>query len=423
MSRLKIDVSRSRIGSAELRRLETRLDRAFVALESNPAAGFLELPARVRLLRQLRAVARDCAGYRDVVQLGIGGSSLGAQAIYSALSASASSRAPRLHFADNVDPQSFGALLDSLSPRRTLIHVVSKSGGTLETLAQLQALLQSFEARDPRFRIRRQGIITTGPSGRLREFALREGVRMLEFPEDVGGRFSALTASGLLLPALAGIPVQRILAGARAMGARCRAAPGAAPAGTLAALGWLHDQRHQRSIHVQWVYSDALVPMAAWFCQLWAESLGKAGRGPTPLVARGTTDQHSQLQLHAQGPDDKLYTVLRVARRARRVPLGRERDLLPLDVRELGEIFDAEAGGTVAALVSARRPVVQLRLDRVSPEAVGELVMLQQLQTALAGALYKLDPFDQPGVELGKRAALRILRGGRKGATSGSPAD
>ncbi|MFQ5696753.1 MAG: glucose-6-phosphate isomerase [Myxococcota bacterium] len=418
---LEVDVSRSRIPASELRRLQPRLRRAWRALESDPAAGFLELPSRVTPLRQLRAAARDLAGFRDGVQLGIGGSSLGAQAIYRALSSSASSPGVRLHFADNVDPQSFGALLDSLSPRRTLVHVVSKSGGTLETLAQLRALLRNFSARDPHFRIRRRAIVTTGASGPLREFARREGLRTLDFPEDVGGRFSALTPSGLLLPVLVGIPVQRILRGARDMRARCADAPGAGPAGALAALGWLHDQRHHRPIHVQWIYSDALLPMGEWFRQLWAESLGKGGRGPTPIVARGTTDQHSQLQLHAQGPDDKLYTVLRVARRTRRVPLGPDPGLMDVGVRDLGEIFDAEAGGTVEALVGAGRPVVQLWLERVSPEGLGELLMLQQLQTALAGALYEVDPFDQPGVELGKRAALKILRKGAGRGASGSP--
>jgi glucose-6-phosphate isomerase len=219
-----------------------------------------------------------------------------------------------------------------------------------------------------------------------------------------------LTASGLLLPALCGVPVARVLAGARAMEAQCRRQPLLGPAGRLAALYYEHDQKSGRPIHVELIYADALLPLGEWFRQIWAESLGKRGRGPTPLVARGTTDQHSQIQLYVDGPDDKLYTALLVERLRRdlRVPRSAEPDYIR--GRTLGAIFAAEARGTLEALIARGRPVIELRLRRITPEAIGGLLLLQQLQTALAGSLYGVYPFDQPGVEAGKQAAARILR-------------
>ena len=181
------------------------------------------------------------------------------------------------------------------------------------------------------------------------------------------------------------------------------------PAGQLAALHFIQDRKEGRPIHVELIYSDSLLLVGDWFRQLWAESLGKQQRGPTPVIARGTTDQHSQLQLYMEGPDDKFYTFLRLDRYRSRVRISKRATPEVIGGRDLGEVFDAEARGTQHALVEKGRPLIEIRLRRLSPEAIGELLLLQQLQTALAGALYQVDPFTQPGVEAGKRAALEIL--------------
>jgi glucose-6-phosphate isomerase len=408
MSELQIDLEHAGISEEDLAPHAAPLRAALAALDRDPEVGFLDLPERRDLIRDVRAVCRERAGFNDVVQLGIGGSSLGAQALCAALVPPGPHK-PRLHFPDNIDPESFGALLDSLTPRRTLVHVVSKSGGTLETQAQLHALIGEFRRRDPRFSLARNLVVTTGPSGSLRALAEREGARVLDFPEDIGGRFSVFTASGLLAPALAGVPIARVLSGARRMLAGCRDDDLVGPAGRLAALHFLHDTRHARPIHVELIYADALQLLGDWFSQLWAESLGKGGRGPTPVVARGTTDQHSQVQLYVDGPDDKVYTVVRCDRLRRRLRLPRGVEPSLIAGREMGEIFEAEALGTLEALIDCGRPVIELRLPRISPETVGEVLLLQQLQTALAGTLYEVNPFDQPGVEAGKRAAVRLL--------------
>jgi glucose-6-phosphate isomerase len=425
-SALEVDLSHVRLERHEVVRHAASLRTGLSSLDGGEQGGFLRLSERKDLLRQIQIFQRDLrSDVTDVVQLGIGGSSLGAQTLCGALLPAGHNTfgdGPlRFHFPDNIDPETFGSLLDSLDPKRTLVHVVSKSGGTLETLAQMHAMLESFR-EDRRFKPAKSFVVTTGAKGSLRDFAEDEGIPVLTFPEDVGGRFSVFTASGLLVPALCGVPVAKVLAGARRMEARCREDSLVGPAGRLAAILYEHDQLHQRPIHVDFVYADALVTQGAWFVQLWAESLGKAGRGPTPIVARGTTDQHSQLQLYTEGPDDKVYTMIRVDRFRDKVKIGRDGAPPMIGGRQLADLMAAEAQGTTEALIAQERPLVELRLPRITPEGVGELLLMRQLQTALAGSLYRVNPFDQPGVEAGKRAALRILSGEAGEGTTPAPA-
>jgi glucose-6-phosphate isomerase len=415
VSDLNVELRNAGVTSAELSQHAVTLRQALRDLDRAPEGDFLRVLERPAIVREINAY---CKGrprrITDVVQLGIGGSSLGAQALCAALLPPRHNdlvRPPglRFHLPDNLDPDHFAALLEGLDPKRTLVHVVSKSGGTLETQAQLHALLAFFSRRRNPIPLRRNLVVTTGPQGALREFAEREGVTVLSFPEDVPGRYSVFTASGLLVPALCGISVGRILTGARRMEALCRRDPMLGPAGGLAALHFIHDQERGRPIHVELIYADGLLLAGDWFRQIWAESLGKSGRGPTPVIARGTTDQHSQIQLYMDGPDDKLYTVIRLDRFRARVQIARRGAPAAIAGRDLGEVLDAEAQGTQQALLAKGRPLVEIRMPRLTPQSIGALLLLQQLQTALAGALYGIDPFTQPGVEAGKVAALKIL--------------
>ncbi len=411
---LEVELKHAGVVPAAIATHVAKLRGALHDLDRSPAGEFLRVLRRPELLKEIRTLRRKLPSrVRDVVQLGIGGSSLGAQALCAALLPPGHNRAPRagaprFFLPDNLDPDHFGALLEQLDPRRTLVHVVSKSGETLETQAQLHALLEFFR-RHKRPLSRRNLIVTTGSRGPLRELAEVEGLTVLSVPDEVPGRYSVFTASGLLVPALCGVPVARVLAGARRMEDLCRADDGLGPAGRLAALHFIHDRERGRPIHVELIYADSLRLLGEWFRQIWAESLGKQGRGPTPVIARGSTDQHSQIQLYMEGPDDKLYTLLRVERFRTKLRIARRGVPEAIRGREMAEIFDAEARGTQRALVAGGRPLIEIRLARITPEAVGALLLLQQLQTALAGAFYGVDPFTQPGVEGGKRAVLSIL--------------
>ena len=343
--------------------------------------GFFELPDD-------RATARACMDYAreldpvvdTVVVLGIGGSSLGPRALYSALAPAFDQLAPRsagmprrLFFPDNIDPVTFTALLERVSLDRTVWNVVTKSGGTAETAAQLLVVLERLD-RALGAKAKDRVICTTDPAkGALRAVATQQGYRAFDVPPAVGGRFSVLTAVGLLPAALAGLDVSGLLDGARRMRDRVLSPTFATnPALVLAALLHHHHVVRGRPMTVMMSYVDALYDTADWFRQLWAESLGKDGKGPTPIAARGATDQHSQLQLYAQGPDDKSYLFLGAEDRGCELQIpgsplaSSQAEYSYLVGHGLGELLDAELLGTQSSLVRRGRPVGKLMLQRVS---------------------------------------------------------
>jgi glucose-6-phosphate isomerase len=362
--------------------------------------------------------------------LGIGGSSLGTRALVEALrspqglAVPEGDGKPRLHFPDNSDPWVLSHLLDSLDPRTTAALVISKSGGTVETAAQALIVRQWLERSVGADGVRARLVAITDPtSGTLRASAERDKLLTLPIPSNVGGRFSALTAVGLLPASLAGLDAAQLLAGAAAMADRCRNPQlRENPAGLIAAVHYLHHTQKGRPIHVMMPYSDRLRAFAAWYVQLWAESLGKrvdlqgkkVETGPTPLPAIGATDQHAQVQLFIEGPRDKLTTFISIEQPALdlTVPEASGADAY-LSGLKLSRLLDAERQGTSEALASDGRPSVHLSLERLDASALGGLILLYEAATAFAGGLYGIDPFDQPGVELGKRLAFGLL--GRAG--------
>jgi glucose-6-phosphate isomerase len=394
-------------------------------LGTAPPSGFLAALARPHLQREIALTAQRIrrAGFTDLVHVGIGGSALGAETLLRALGHPYRNQlpdrvrgGPRVHFVDNVDPDTLGALLELLGRRKTLLHVVSKSGGTVETAAGFQVLRTALATAK---NLRERCIVTTG-QGALREFAEREHIPIVEFPGDVGGRFSVFTASGLLTPAIAGIDVAAVVRGARRFAERVRRAPVSEnPAALAAAVAHLMAEQRHKPIHTLMPYGDALEPFARWAVQLLGESLGKRARvdgrnvGPTPLPARGSTDQHSQVQLFVEGPADKLVVFVRVAKTRRRVVIPGGEPAGYLRGVELGRLLRAEQEGTRVALAEAGRPSVTWDLPQASPAALGQLFLALMLQTSYQGALYGIDAYDQPGVEAGKIAAFALI--GRAG--------
>ena len=399
--------------------------------------GFLDLPDDRASARACMDYARDLPPEVDtMVVLGIGGSSLGPRALYSALAPPFDAlrpRAPgmprRLFFPDNVDPVTFAGLLEVVDPARTVWNVVTKSGGTAETAAQLLVVEDWLAKKLGADRARRHIVATTDPArGALRKTAEARGWQTFAVPPNVGGRFSVLSPVGLLPAAVAGLDVAGLLDGARAMRDRCLSPDLAEnPALHLATLLHAHHAQLGRPIVVVMAYVDALYDTADWFRQLWAESLGKEratdGRtvnvGPTPVAARGATDQHSQLQLYVEGPKDKVVLFLSAKQRGGevRIPASElaasQPDYAYLAGKGLGELLDAELRGTMGSLSGRGRPIGLLELNRVGAPALGELLMLFEAATAFAGPLYEVDPYDQPGVEEAKRLAYAAL--GREG--------
>jgi len=398
--------------------------------------GFFQLPFESTVTDQIRRFADGLGQAFDaVVVLGIGGSALGTTMLQHALRPphwnelddEARDYYPRLYILDNVDPTTIGPLLERLDLRRTLFNVVSKSGATAETMAQFLIVRDRVRALLDDDGYRRHFIFTTDPEhGVLRRIADDEGIATLPVPPAVGGRFSVLSAVGLLPAALIGVDIERLLAGAAAMDERCATESlRDNPAGLFAALQWLAHDEAGAPIHVMMPYSDRLYPAADWFRQLWAESLGKRHdtqgrdvfRGPTPIKALGATDQHSQVQLYMEGPFDKTITFLHAAERAHDVPIPAayaDIDAIAyLGGSSLGALLDAERTATTNALARAGRMNMTIELPRLDAHSVGELLMLLQIATVYAGALYDVDPLDQPGVELGKQLTYGLM--GRPG--------
>lgn len=419
--------------------LAERFAEAYAVVErqrESGVLGFLDLPEASDTVAEIRSWTRSKAGaFDDVVVLGIGGSGLGATAVKEALlgrfwnarDADGRGGFPRLHVLDNPDPDTVGGLLEELEPARTLFNVVSKSGGTAETMAQYLVARAWIETGVGDPLAGNHFVFTTDPeSGVLREIGRAEDIFTLSVPPNVGGRFSVLSSVGLLPAALCGVDIEGLLAGAGTALMRCRSAVlGENPAALFASLLHESDTAGGRPIHVMMPYADRLRPMALWFQQLWAESLGKfvpdgSGRsvGPTPVAASGATDQHSVLQLLMEGPQDKVVILVAVEDTGTDIEIPRLHEDVPaiayLGGHSLGELLDTERRATAEALRRAGRPNGTLIMPRVDAASLGELFMFLQLSTVYAGALYGIDPLDQPGVELGKRLTYGLM--GREGA-------
>jgi glucose-6-phosphate isomerase len=397
--------------------------------------GFYGLVDQAATVHEIKTFAEGLGQAHDhVLVLGIGGSALGTKALLNALRPPAWNELddegrdffPRLTVLDNVDPISVSAALRRIDPRRVLVNVISKSGGTAETMAQYLVVRGWLEEALGAAAYRHL-VFTTDPTrGSLRELARREGIATLDVPPAIGGRFSVLSPVGLLPAALVGIDIEALLEGARQAIERAESADLLQnPAALYAALHWVADRDLGAPINVLMPYSDRLREFGEWYRQLWAESLGKRedrqGKtvhvGPTPLVAIGATDQHSQVQLFMEGPFDKVITFVAVERMEEQVPIPERADLPPdlayLPGHSLGELLRAEFEATATALAQSGRMSCTLRFPDLSARTLGEAIMFFQLATGFAGAWYGIDPFNQPGVELGKRLTYAAM--GRPG--------
>lgn len=416
------------------------------ALEGRRATGdlaWMDLPGQ-DLTGLLRFAQERRGRFDNLLILGIGGSALGTIALggallhpyHNLLSREERGGWPRLLVLDNVDPDQTSALFDLLDWEHTLINVVSKSGGTAETAAAYLLVRGILEGHLGGKAARAVGgtnpiaehlVFTTDPEkGVLREIAGEEGIPAFPVPEGVGGRFSVLSPVGLLPAALCGMDVPALLAGAGAMERRIRESPGLGnPAGLFAAVQYLEYAAFSRRLSVMMPYSARLRHVADWFKQLWAESLGKARDrqgievhvGPTPLEALGATDQHSQVQLYAEGPDDKVVTFLRVGLFEREAPIPRLHQEKPalayLGGHGLDELLNAEQRATAWALARRGRPSLRIDVPRVDAHSLGQVLYMLEVATGLVGELLDINAFDQPGVELGKEATYALL--GRPG--------
>ncbi|WP_339104684.1 glucose-6-phosphate isomerase [Haloterrigena salinisoli] len=366
----------------------------------------LNLPERTDP-EEIRAAVEPVADAEALITVGIGGSALGAATITDALADESDTEAVYL---DNVDPEWVSNHLEGLPLEETAINVVSRSGTTAETLANFLVVRDAFEAAGVDWTERT--IVTTGESGPLRNLANRHDLPSLKVPDGVPGRFSALSAVGMVAAAVCGHDLEALLEGAAAERETLTGSLFECPAYAYGATAYALDQRGA-GINAMVPYAESLETFAEWFAQLWAESLGKDDLGQTPVRALGVTDQHSQLQLYRAGPRDKLVTFVSPGETDDRpIPDTDVEELAYLGDATLGELLEAEFEATEASLAAADRPNVRIELEGVDEYELGGLLYGMEAACVLAGELYGVNTFEQPAVEWAKKATRGLLGGG-----------
>jgi glucose-6-phosphate isomerase len=377
---------------------------------------FINLP--YQQIEKVKQIGERVKEYEYFLVLGIGGSALGPRVIMESLSPFHNlKKTPKVFIYDNVDPLTLKQIVEIVDLKKTLINVISKSGSTSETLASFLILWRMV--RDRKLRVNEHFVFTTDPEkGNLRRLASEYEIPALEIPRNVVGRYSVLSPVGLLLAEAIGVDSSYLLEGAREISEKAFSKNiGENPMACLASSLYMMDILRERKIVVFLPYSDRLKTLSEWFCQLWAESLGKDGRGTTPYPSVGTTDQHSQLQLWMEGPEDKVVLFLSVDRHGCQEEIPEEfhdiEGLRFLGGHTLEELINTEQLATEMALWMNKKPNLKIILPQIDASTIGQVFQFLQVTTAMAGMLYGVNPFNQPGVELGKRLTYGAM--GKRG--------
>ena len=379
---------------------------------------FMDLPDRdTAEIRRLGGDVRKES--KNFLLLGIGGSALGPRAILEALSPYHNLKEkPRVFIYDNVDPRTLKHILSVVDLRKTTVNVISKSGSTAETAASFMILwdeMQKAVGADAAKRF----IATTDPaSGNLRKIAADHGMKTLPIEKGIGGRYSVLSPVGLLPAEVIGVDSRELLRGAADMRARCSTDDMAKnPAYLFGGLLYLMNEKANRNVNVLIPYADGLKYLSEWFCQLWAESLGKDGKGMTPYPSVGTTDQHSQMQLWMEGPGDKVVTFIRVDEYGTDYTIPKVFEDVEgtsyLSGHRLSELIKAEEESSELALAKRGHPNMTIQIPSIDAYHLGELFQFFEIATAFTGLLMGINPFNQPGVEEGKNFTYGMM--GKKG--------
>lgn len=371
--------------------------------------------------------------FDNILILGIGGSALGGMAVCEALlkpywnilTEEQRNNLPRIFFLDNIDPDQMNGLLDVLDLKKTLVNVITKSGSTAETMSQYMILKDRLE-KELGDDYRKNIVATTDKkTGILRQLSDQEGYKTFVVPDDVGGRFSVFSAVGMLPFVLVGINVDEIVQGIKDMDLVLKNIDiNHNIAAQNALIHYLMDTKKGKNLSVMMPYSTRLKYVSDWYVQLWAESLGKeydkdgnkVNVGPTPIKALGATDQHSQVQLYNEGPNDKVINFIRVRDFDTTLEIPKIFEYTGINYlggKTINDLLNAEADSTKVTLVDYSRPNVTITLPKIDAYHIGQLLYMLQVQTAIAGELYNINTYDQPGVEQAKNYTYALM--GRAG--------
>lgn len=425
------------IGMNEIEALKPVIQNSYNAVQSRRGSGMMgwtELPYNQnKIVNDINITAEEVRSkFSNFVVLGIGGSALGPMAVFNALChlhhndlPKRMRKAPKFYVEDNIDPDRMDALLDVIDVKKTMFNVITKSGATSETMSQYLIIIDKLKERLGAKYARHIIATTDMKKGNLIKLALAEGFKTYFIPDGVGGRFSELCPVGLLPAAVLGIDIWGLLQGAAHMDEVCKNPDIMRNPALMTAVLQYIAMKKGKNISVMMPYSDRLRLISDWYCQLWAESLGKSvdrngnvvHTGQTPVKALGVTDQHSQVQLYTEGPFDKVVTFIGVDNYRSHFEIARGCEDIPdvgfLGGHTLNELIKAEQKATEYALTKAGRLNYTIMVPEVTACYVGQLLYLFEMQTAYCGELLNIDAYNQPGVEEGKNATYALL--GKRG--------
>jgi glucose-6-phosphate isomerase len=435
---LSFDFSKMQDELAEITKFKTKAQEIYQTVQNqktNGKLGFAKLPYQGESLKPILDLAQQIRNeFTNLVVIGIGGSDLGTRAVHRALNnqfynqlSPEKRNGPRLYFlGDTTDPVAINELISLLNLKETAFVIVSKSGNTIEQMSTFiyvrEELLKVLGQTET---IQHLIIVTDAETGTLREIVKKDGYRSLSVPKDVGGRFSVFSSVSLFPLAVVGIDIQALLDGAAEMDIYDNKTDYSENQILKYALLQYIAYNSGRPICVFMPYTYSLREVGFWFRQLWAESLGKrqsldgkiVNVGPTPIAAIGPTDQHSQVQLYMEGPTGKVFTFLTVKNPINNLTLPLAYPDLEgvayLEGHNFNEILLAEQESTAYALYTAGRPSLHIQLDHLDAFSLGQLLYYFEIAVTYAGALFEIDTFNQPGVELGKQYMYGLL--GRPG--------
>ncbi|MBL7665034.1 MAG: hypothetical protein JNM93_07865 [Bacteriovoracaceae bacterium] len=394
--------------------VNAELYKKFSTTVNSAEIGFFHLPANKTYIKESQDLAANYKNKKNIYLIGIGGSSLGPKMLVDALK----KNSRQFYFLENIDSTSISDVVANIHFEDSLFYVVSKSGTTPETLAVLniitnEFLKQKFSLSD----LAKHFVFCSEKNqGDLFKIATQYKIPHLEIPLNIGGRFSVLSHVGLFPAALAGLDLKQLLQGAQELAEIISNKKEKAPIFQVATF--LHQNYlEQRNQTVIMNYSNKLKTFNEWFVQLWAESLGKKQKGFTPVTAVGTTDQHSVLQLFAEGPDNKSYLFIDILNRPTDLkltsPFPTEKSQ-QLGSYSLNQLYQAAFAGTLKSLQEKNRPLIHMQLEKLDEFNLGSLIFWFECLTTINGQLLEIDPFNQPGVEASKKYAWEWLNNSRR---------
>jgi len=380
----------------------------FLEKSEKKQIGFFDWPIKCGLepIQEIETQSQALKSLGEgAICIGIGGSYLGPAAIQEVLNPIPSPQAFRVHWLSNVDSTAIRKAVDFIQSRKCSAVIISKSGGTTETLAAWFHLGHFFKPENVL-------VITDPQEGELRRLAQTEKWRSLPVPPNIGGRFSVLTSVGLLPLSLQGIDIRGLLSGAQGMRSFLMESPlEENPALIYALATFLLDQKGY-STHYLMPYDSRLKLLAEWYVQLWGESLGKYSPlfkkpvGPTPVAAMGTSDQHSLLQLFKEGPMNRLVGFLSTQEtESPQVgePSFRSPDYHFLTKHSFSHLNVEASLATQKSLSTRGVPTYRFSFRDFNALSLGAFLFFQEVACAVAGEMYGVNAFDQPGVEEAKK--------------------